>query len=160
MFAFRMQILSSEKPSHRFGFSLGPAQGATAISGDRGKNNNINTEDARESLSDNNDQREDEIKEGVSRPEQEPKRYGSGLNRSRQKRNRRKEIKQNKNKTKNVKLVGINAAGIMTKLDSFENLIRSENPAIFCLQETKAKKENKIKTESTKRYILYELLVE
>jgi exonuclease III len=50
--------------------------------------------------------------------------------------------------------VGVNAAGILNKLDSFENLIRSEEPSIFCLQETKAKKENKIKTESTKRYTL------
>ena len=54
--------------------------------------------------------------------------------------------------------MGVNAAGILNKLDSFENLIRSEEPSIFCLQETKAKKENKIKTESTKRYTIYELL--
>ena len=38
--------------------------------------------------------------------------------------------------------MGVNAAGILNKLDSFENLIRSEEPSIFCLQETKAKKEN------------------
>ena len=54
--------------------------------------------------------------------------------------------------------MGVNAAGILNKLDSFENLIRSEEPSIFCLQETKAKKENQIKTESTKRYTIYELL--
>ena len=80
------------------------------------------------------------------------------MNKSKHKRNRRKEAKRNKPKTKNVKIVGVNAAGIMTKLESFENLLRVENPSIFCLQETKANKENKIKTESIKRYTLYELV--
>ena len=46
----------------------------------------------------------------------------------------------------------------MNKLDSFEKLIVDEEASIFCLQETKARKANKIKTESTKRFTIYELL--
>ena len=89
---------------------------------------------------------------------QEHKRSRPELNKIRFKRNRRKEVKRNKNLSENVKIVGINAAGIMTKLDSFENLLRSENPAIFCIQETKAKKENKIKTEYLNKFTIFELV--
>ena len=46
----------------------------------------------------------------------------------------------------------------MSKLESFENLLVKEEPSVFSLQETKCKKPNKIRTESTRNYTIYELL--
>ena len=61
-------------------------------------------------------------------------------------------------KTKCLKLVGINCAGLLNKLESFEKLLVDEVPSIFSLQETKASKPNQIKTESVRNYTVYELL--
>ena len=58
---------------------------------------------------------------------------------------------------KKLKVIGVNAAGLMSKMDSFEKLLVDEQPSIFCIQETKLKKENRIKTESTKKFTIYEL---
>ena len=54
--------------------------------------------------------------------------------------------------------MGINCAGILNKLESFEDLLISKEPSIFCLQETKVKRPNQIKTETSKRFTIYELL--
>ena len=54
----------------------------------------------------------------------------------------------------------MNAAGLMCKLDSFEKLLCDEQPSVFCVQETKMKKSNEIKTESSKKFTIYELKVE
>ena len=51
--------------------------------------------------------------------------------------NRRKERKVNKRKEKILKVIGVNAAGLMSKIDSFEKLLSDEQPSIFCIQETK-----------------------
>ena len=53
--------------------------------------------------------------------------------------------------------MGNNVAHIESKLETFENYLKTETPAVFMLQETKTKKSGKIKTESTKKYIIYEL---
>ena len=53
------------------------------------------------------------------------------------KNNRRKERKVSKRKDKRLKVIGVNAAGLMSKLDSFEKLLSDEKPSIFCIQETK-----------------------
>ena len=46
----------------------------------------------------------------------------------------------------------------MSKLDSFEKLLKVEMPSVFCIQETKVKKTNQIKTDSSKEYTIYELV--
>ena len=56
-----------------------------------------------------------------------------------------------------MKIIGINAAGLSSKFESFENLLKNENPSIFCLQETKMKRINQIQTESSKHFTIYEL---
>ena len=66
------------------------------------------------------------------------------------KRNRRKE-----RKNKDLKVIGINCAGLLSKLRSFEKLLEDENPTVFCLQETKIRKPNQI-TQSCKNFTLYE----
>ena len=79
-------------------------------------------------------------------------------NKSKEKRNRRKERKRNLTKNKNIKIVGLNCAGILNKLDSFEDLLKNKDPLIFCLQETKVRRPNQIKTESSRKFTIYELL--
>ena len=63
----------------------------------------------------------------------------------------------NKGKNKRLKIIGVNAAGLMSKIDSFEKLLSDEQPSIFCIQETKNKRANKLKTDSTKMFTIYEL---
>ena len=88
---------------------------------------------------------------GNSRFGPESKRNGSELeNKSKRKRNRRKERKRNKIKNGTLKIYDVNAAGVMSKIHSFENNLRDENPSVFCIQETKLRKPNQIKTETAK----------
>ena len=54
--------------------------------------------------------------------------------------------------------MGVNCAGLLNKLESFEDLLINNEPAIFCLQESKAKRPNQIKTESCKKFTIDELL--
>ena len=58
-------------------------------------------------------------------------------NKSKQKRNRRKEKKKKKDKESSLKIIGINCAGLMSKIESFKKLLRDKEPSVFCLQETK-----------------------
>ena len=74
------------------------------------------------------------------------------MNRSKKKRNRRKERKRNKIKERSLKIIGVNSAGLMSKIDSFEKLLLDENPAVFCIQETK--KRNLIKSKQIQVEIL------
>ena len=80
------------------------------------------------------------------------------MNKSKKKRNRRKERKKNKISERKLKVIGVNSAGLMSKIDSFEKLLVDENPLVFCIQETKLKKPNQIKTNSSKNFTIYELL--
>ena len=41
--------------------------------------------------------------------------------------------------------MGVNAAGLLCKLESFEALLQVERPSVFCVQETKVRKKNMIK---------------
>ena len=63
---------------------------------------------------------------------------------------------KNKNKfnQNNVTIMGINAAGISSKLSSFKNVLRQLKPAIFFVEETKLKRQGKLKM---KNYEVYEL---
>ena len=46
----------------------------------------------------------------------------------------------------------------MNKLESFEDLLLNKEPTVFCLQETKVKRPNQIKTEACNKYTIYELV--
>ena len=62
-----------------------------------------------------------------------------GLNNSKTRRGQK-----NKFKVKNsVRLVGVNANGILSKLQSLNYIICELNPTIICLQETKVRKAGK-----------------
>ena len=89
-----------------------------------------------------------EKQNGVPRLESKPEGDESGfMSKSKRKRNRRKERKKNKVNQRSLKVIGVNAAGLMRKLESFEKLLEDENPSVFCIQETKLKKANQIKTD-------------
>ena len=55
-----------------------------------------------------------------------------------------------------LEIIGINASGILNKIDSFEDWLLAKNPAIFTIQETKVPTLNCIKSDSIKSYQLYE----
>ena len=59
--------------------------------------------------------------------------------------------------TNKLCLVGVNANGIQSKLNSLNHIISELNPSVICLQETKCKKVGRVKIES-KGYIVFELL--
>ena len=145
-----MQVLpSNQTTSHEeyAGFSLGSVNRTS----DRGNNNR---KDASKSFG-NCDEQEDDNK----RLESKSKRDDHLIrNKSKEKRNRRKERKRDIVRTKSLKIVGVNCAGLLSKLDSFEKLLVDEEPSIFSLQETKLRKSNQIKTESVRNYTIYELL--
>ena len=65
--------------------------------------------------------------------------------------------KNRKRKSIKLNLFGNNVDGILKKLESLENLIINENPAVIFLQETQVKRAGKIKTPSSQKYTWYEL---
>ena len=64
------------------------------------------------------------------------------------KKNRRAFRRNKKSKFQsNLCFIGTNAAGLTSKLHSFDALLKSINPSVFFIQETKLKQQGKIKTE-------------
>ena len=55
-------------------------------------------------------------------------------------------------------IVGLNAAGLSSKLHSFDKLLTVLTPSVFCIQESRMKSQSRIKTENTKNYTIYEIL--
>ena len=76
------------------------------------------------------------------------------MNKSKKKRIRRRD---NKRKDIGLTIVGNNANSLLQKLESFENIIITEKPAVIFLQETKLGRPGRIKTPSSNKYIWYEL---
>jgi hypothetical protein len=68
-----------------------------------------------------------------------------------------------RNKTKNIKqitelkLLGVNAAGLASKSYSFDEVLSNLCPGIFFIEETKMKKPGNIKNKMAQNYIIYEL---
>ena len=59
---------------------------------------------------------------------------------------------------KNIRVVGINAAGITSKIDSFDKMIFDRSPSIWMMQETKRRStDSKIKSKNLVNYQVYEL---
>ena len=135
-----MQFLSSNKYT---GFSKAAVNGATTINHSK----QSDTRTANESFSDCDEswkeQNDVEPKSVISKDK--PRR-----------KNRRKYRKGNKQKS--IKIIGINAAGLSTKIESFENLLDSENPSIFIIQETKFTRKNQLNIAAAKKFDMYPLL--
>ena len=70
---------------------------------------------------------------------------------------RRKENRNKKTFNKNLKCVGVNAAGLASKLLSLDVMLRELQPSIFMIQETKLYRQGKIKTDQAEKFAIYEL---
>ena len=55
----------------------------------------------------------------------------------------------------NLRIIGVNANGISSKLNSLNHLLKELNPSVLCIQETKQRKMGGIKIES-KDYHIFE----
>jgi exonuclease III len=53
--------------------------------------------------------------------------------------------------------MGVNCAGLSSKVKSFDNILFTYNPSIFFLQETKMRRPGKIKSDNIDKYFVYEL---
>ena len=58
---------------------------------------------------------------------------------------------------KNIKIFGINCAGIKSKLKSFEIILNDLKPTVWMLQETKLRPHEKIECESVSDYQVFYL---
>ena len=66
--------------------------------------------------------------------------------------------KNGKSLTKNIRFVGVNSAGLSSKLESFDSLLSNLRPSVLFVQETKFRTNGKLKTENSDKYFIYELL--
>ena len=55
-------------------------------------------------------------------------------------------------------MFGVNAAGLSSKLASFDYLLSSLQPSLFFIQESKLKTQGKIKTKNSQNYQIFELI--
>ena len=72
------------------------------------------------------------------------------------KRGRRKNLKNNEIE-KHMRFVGVNAAGLQSKLFTFKKMLAELKPSVFLVEETKFKEEGKLKIEN---FIIFELVRE
>ena len=71
------------------------------------------------------------------------------------KKNRRKRQRCLKTINKTIRFLGVNAAGLRSKMSTFKKVLTDLKPSVFFIQETKLKEEGKIKMEN---YIIFEKL--
>ena len=69
------------------------------------------------------------------------------------KQNKRGKRKNSKNFSKTLRFLGVNAAGLQSKILSFKKVLSELKPSVFFLEETKMKYEGKIRIEN---YLIFE----
>ena len=134
-----------------WGFSVGSRETAST---DGGTGNRKHKDIAKEGPCDSEKSSKRKFSGLESKSEEDESEQNPINKRSKNKRNRRKERKGNKSTNNSLKIYGVNCAGLMNKIHSFENVLKVKMPSVFCLQETKLKKPNQIKTESTKKFTI------
>ena len=70
--------------------------------------------------------------------------------------NKRGKRKSSQNENKFVRLMGVNANGILSKWTSFQKVLAELNPSVFFMEETKCRQSGRFK--KLKNYITFELL--
>ena len=77
------------------------------------------------------------------------------------KRKNRRALRKNKPKPyeKQVKIIGVNSAGLNSKLHSLDYILSKLDVTVFFIQETKFKRIGKIKTENSADYQIFELVI-
>ena len=68
---------------------------------------------------------------------------------------RKNKIKKYQNK---VVFVGVNSAGLSSKLASFDDMLASIKPTVFFIEETKMKTGGRIKTKNSQSFPIFELI--
>ena len=53
--------------------------------------------------------------------------------------------------------MGVNCAGLGSKIKSFDNILFTYNPSLFFLQETKMRRPGRIQFDNSDKYFVYEL---
>ena len=71
------------------------------------------------------------------------------------KQNKRRKRKNKKSFKRSVRFLGVNSAGIRSKLTSFKNVLNELKPIVFYVEETKLKDEGKLKLDN---YDVFELV--
>lgn len=81
-------------------------------------------------------------------------------NKSKEKTKNRRSLRKNKTRkcARKLTLVGVNSAGLSSKLDSFDHILSAIQPSVFFIQETKLRKQGRIKTQNSKNYSIFELV--
>ena len=69
--------------------------------------------------------------------------------------NKRRKRKNKKSFKRSVRFLGVNSAGIRSKLTSFKNVLNELKPIVFYVEETKLKDEGKLKLDN---YDVFELV--
>ena len=67
----------------------------------------------------------------------------------------KRKSKRNNNIPKSMRFVGVNAAGLKSKLLTFKKMLNELNPSVFLIEETKFKEEGKFKIDN---FIIFELV--
>ena len=70
---------------------------------------------------------------------------------------RKRTEKRNKIKSSQLRMFGVNAAGIKCKLDSLKNILKRLKPQIWSVQETKLKPDETLKGEEIDRFQMFYL---
>ena len=55
-------------------------------------------------------------------------------------------------------MIGVNSAGLTSKLASFDHILSSLEPSLFFIEETKMKTQGKIRTKKSFKYQVFELI--
>ena len=71
----------------------------------------------------------------------------------------RRGLRKNKSKQclKKLIMVGVNSAGLSSKLKSFDHLLNTVQPSVFFIEETKLKTQGKIRSQNCQNYQIFEL---
>ena len=77
-----------------------------------------------------------------------------------QKKKNRRALRKNKRKQclTNLVMIGVNSAGLTSKLASFDHILSSLEPSLFFIEETKMKTQGKIRTKNSFKYQVFELI--
>ena len=72
----------------------------------------------------------------------------------------RRGLRKSKNRKCNqkLKLIGFNSAGLSSKLSSLDHILSAIQPSIFFIQETKMRRQGRIKTKTSEKYQVFELI--
>ena len=65
--------------------------------------------------------------------------------------------KRERNEISKIRLFGINSAGLKSKLDSFNDILKRINPQIWTIQETKLKPNENLKGDISQKYQIFYL---